>query len=924
MIMDKKALWILAIVFLVPLVSGVVVDVENTNYKISCWPETATLRPVGVGFEQFCEFENKKATPVTIDYAMLFDDPLLSGRVHSFEQGSYVKEELFYCASEDYGVEDATHVYCVINGTPQIIFTGTERYFDTDGFGAIVYYNLSVPYTYLVDRTGFFEHTTIGQDERNAYYVEDLTWDPGESKKVRFRYVPSNPVRGAKWDALFGDFSAGDIFLRLDPLTNPYLYESLFLTDEGSGSYNITLTEDIVFCSGAFDTTSLTHYYNFDADATDAYGSSDGTVNGATHSMARSKLGTGSYNFSGLGHNISWAGTSEQTEGAISFWINFDDGFSTSNTNYFVVTVQGIVGANPGDGSLGFDPTNGKMYFDTEGTGSLYTDAASWNNDTWYFVVATWNTTNRTVYVNGLQNSSDAISDTFFNTNNPFLVRGWTGNEGQNVWVDELSYYDGYLSSSRVTQLYNSGAGTQYGASGENSCYYNSSLFNVSWITASYEIITNGEPANFTLHCGATQTTNALSSTNNTGTNVCSPSGSNVSMYYDLDLSKNASVASVKMDGAQFNNCSPGDSDLVLELKLYDENNPTTKLIGDIRMDASYWIDPDFKTEFSQEFLNNSDFYFCFNGANNTKSDIYLNYETPNGFTHRYYLNNKTLTEFSNLSLYNFNGTGNASDLKLTIRQKSNFQTFPGVYTKLQRRYPGEALWRTVQMDVSGDFGLVFFNILEQSTDYRLLYYDYSNNLLKQTLSLKFICTAGLCEYEEQLSPFTGSSTTDYYVVNWPYDNSSEAINFSWSSVLGDNHNIQFLVEKETFSGVLTLCNVTQTASSGSYDCGISGHRGNIFASFYSDGFLIKKEIVDLKPVTRIGSIIGEEEGGFWTFGIVLVVVAMGLFSPVLAVLFTVLALIGVFVLGFFTPLTVTFIIISFALTVVIGVKVRT
>ena len=54
------------------------------------------------------------------------------------------------------------------------------------------------------------------------------------------------------------------------------------------------------------------------------------------------------------------------------------------------------------------------------------------------------------------------------------------------------------------------------------------------------------------------------------------------------------------------------------------------------------------------------------------------------------------------ISIYNWNNT-DASDLKITVRNDSNYEALNNVYAKLQRYYIGENVWRTVQMDKTGE-----------------------------------------------------------------------------------------------------------------------------------------------------------------------------------------------------------------------------
>ena len=275
--------------------------------------------------------------------------------------------------------------------------------------------------------------------------------------------------------------------------------------------------------------------------------------------------------------------------------------------------------------------------------------------------------------------------------------------------------------------------------------------------------------------------------------------------------------------------------------------------------------------------------------------------------------------------MYNYNTTSLTSDLKLVLRNKGTYEYYSNVIAKLQRRYLAEGIWRTVQMDESGDFGNVFFNVKEQNTDYRILYFDRDNNLLKQTESLKFICTNGVCELTQLLSPFEETTLTTDLDVSYDLHNDTRIIEVNWSDPLGGNNKVEVRVTKETMTGSISICNIFQTGSSGTANCNVSLYAGDVLLSVLTSNSPYVP--VDSFWITLsrglLSSYISKTEASFWTFGFMVTVAGFGVWSPVAALISVMAGLISLFFMGIFNPLTITFIVVAASMGIAIGIKIK-
>lgn len=364
----------------------------------------------------------------------------------------------------------------------------------------------------------------------------------------------------------------------------------------------------------------------------------------------------------------------------------------------------------------------------------------------------------------------------------------------------------------------------------------------------------------------------------------------------------------------------------ILNFSFFDENN-----LGNIFVNASGLVTANFFDDGQANMTiqtNNIDSLQICRNTNITYpfyADVYIQDTGNGGLTQRYYLNNESVTDALRYwNIYNFNTPDSTlSDLKITIRDISTYNYMTDITAHLQRFYLGENIWRTVQMDKSGDYGLVFFNIYEEDTDYRLIYKDNSNNILKTTQSLKFVCTAGVCDLTQQLNPYSATTpSTDPRLV-WGYNNDTGIINITWDVATGDSTTIRSIVTKETITGTLNICDTTSTGAAGIISCNVSGYSGTIILQVLQGTESHTTAYLDTST-DQLSNMIPTLDGALWTFAIMVTIIMFGLFSPVGVVITTIIGLVLISYMGIFSPITVTVVIIAAVLGIAIGIKVRT
>ena len=341
--------------------------------------------------------------------------------------------------------------------------------------------------------------------------------------------------------------------------------------------------------------------------------------------------------------------------------------------------------------------------------------------------------------------------------------------------------------------------------------------------------------------------------------------------------------------------------DVILNLTIFDEEDPTTRLNATIDAYFNYNYNDTVWINYTLANNGSSSYLVCVDDDENETFQVNaeIRYKTDYGYDHRYYIVNGLLgNKTTNISLYNFDNQYNKSELRLDIRNASTFLISPNIYVWLERKYPSENLYRLVQMDKSGDYGLTIFNIVEKSVDYRLKFFDSENHLLKQTSELKFACNGGICEKTALVRDYSGSAiSSDLNVIhNLPAvkAGSTDILSINWSDGSGVTSNFRVEVIKITSIQDLVICAQNVSAASGSILCNLENYTGSfalrLFASASPEDPLIlewfERATQDLAALleSELGS-SGKQEAILFGVFIDLIMIGAGMLGGVVGVL---------------------------------------
>jgi len=363
-------------------------------------------------------------------------------------------------------------------------------------------------------------------------------------------------------------------------------------------------------------------------------------------------------------------------------------------------------------------------------------------------------------------------------------------------------------------------------------------------------------------------------------------------------------------------------------VNILNEDYPTKYEVAELETYARYYIPGRQTLTYAGTQSGQTNYTMCFLTDNNSTmyANVYFRHSVSGGYTHKYYIINGSFSADSQqINLYNFNNTVTTSDVKLTLRDYQTYDLVPNIYATLQRFYVGDGIWRNVQMDLSDEYGFIFFHAREYDTDYRIVFRDANDCYIKSSSLNKFVCTAGVCDITTNIGSCQANITADQLNINYTYLNETGMIYVNWTDVSFQTQAITITVSKESSVSNTTICYSNVTGSTGSYACNITGNYGTILLKAKSQiAGSVYDEILAVITLSRnqIKSLIGGEEASFWSFGIVLTVVMFGIFSPVGAIITTIIGLIIVFLLGI-SVLSVPFIIIAAVIGIALGVKLR-
>ncbi len=407
---------------------------------------------------------------------------------------------------------------------------------------------------------------------------------------------------------------------------------------------------------------------------------------------------------------------------------------------------------------------------------------------------------------------------------------------------------------------------------------------------------------------------------------------SNVTFFWNFVLNTSSFTTinyTQEINRIQLATCGGLTDVTTLNISIFNEEIVTEYLEASVDAVFNVWTNDSGNTvNFTFDFDGDTNYSICIFPNTTLNVNAILFYNTTGGFRERWYLRSARLTtNASYLNLYNFKSTTGIDELRGILRD-SKFAFFKSIYTELQRFYPTENIWRTIQMDKSDDLGNVLFHIIEGTQDYRLLFIR-DNTRIDDTDTLKFLCdTNDICDVTFLIDDSAAVTDPELTFV-YGYNNISQVFQLNWSDTTGLTNSIRLRVTKETGSASLSICDITTSTSSGTINCNTTGHTGTIRAEIYKTQsperpFIVVfiNKVVDV--LYKISS-IGIKETGLWAIGISATMIIAGttVGGPGGAILAYIFSLIVIFMLGIQNFVTIGFITLVGTMGTIVAILIR-
>lgn len=280
-----------------------------------------------------------------------------------------------------------------------------------------------------------------------------------------------------------------------------------------------------------------------------------------------------------------------------------------------------------------------------------------------------------------------------------------------------------------------------------------------------------------------------------------------------------------------------------------------------------------------------SNYTFCVNLNETFYTEAKIELENTGYVTRKY---NFLFEEFNatqqNMDLYVINNTL-ASNIIIEVKD-SGLSPLEGYTVKIYRNQPATGNRVLVEQDATNVFGQIVAKLVQNDVDYDFEFYDTDNDLVKTVTKTNIACKTAICiipyVIDVDESPFDDFDSIEGLDASLTFNNATNTFTLAWVDITGDNPTFRLEVTRYLLNGTTLVCNSTSTATSGSLTCPV----GNQRASYTAYGFRSASpgeifEAISVK-VGDLSAIFGTE-GLIWSFILLFSILAVGIFSPPIA-----------------------------------------
>jgi len=294
-----------------------------------------------------------------------------------------------------------------------------------------------------------------------------------------------------------------------------------------------------------------------------------------------------------------------------------------------------------------------------------------------------------------------------------------------------------------------------------------------------------------------------------------------------------------------------------------------------------------------------------FNICINSSSSYYVGYGevdySVTGYSDRkfYIFNNTRITNNTiNTTLYALD-TASSTAFQITATS-TNVVPYSGYYVGLLRWYPNLNQYNVVEMGKTDENGQTVLNVKTNDVDYRLALYETDGTLVKLLSSIRMVCQTTPCVYSILTSDSVDLTTFLNIQQNLSFNSDTKTFTFTWNDPSQETTAMNLVVYNENGDTSTVVCNNTATGFTGVLVCDVSAYTGVLRAIAYRSAspFRVISQLIE-----EIRSDLGDLANGGTTgllIGVLLVIslALIGIASPILVVIFSLIALVPMLILG--------------------------
>jgi hypothetical protein len=279
-----------------------------------------------------------------------------------------------------------------------------------------------------------------------------------------------------------------------------------------------------------------------------------------------------------------------------------------------------------------------------------------------------------------------------------------------------------------------------------------------------------------------------------------------------------------------------------------------------------------------------------------------IQYQVSGYSNRRFYIFQNTRLSNTTISnnLYSLE-TGSSTAFQITATN-TGLNPYVDYYISLLRWYPNLNTYKIVEMGKTDDQGQTVLNVKTNDVDYRLGLYSSDGTLIKLLDPIRMVCQTTPCVYS-LIVDLSGVDLTTFLNIqsSLTFDKTTKVFSYIFNDPSQDTTSMNLTVYQDYANAESQIvCSQSSSSFTGVLVCDVSAYTGQLRAEVYrqaSPPILIAQLLADLRS-TFIDLEGGKTISLFIGLILVVTMALMGVVSPPLVVILSVIAIIPLMFLG--------------------------